>query len=194
MQSDYLIWTDEVVPGACSLAGMTGYAEDWKLVYGEPVAAEFPGAARFSMDPDTPRDMALTDNLVNLDMLIVASQRLRDLIEAQQPAAVEYLPVPIFNHKKRAIAEPYFIVHPIQTVDCLVLDACEPTWGRINKKAIQRVAHLVIDAQRVPADRLLFRPQLFNKVILAHRKLADAIDAAGMTGVRWVELADYPEL
>lgn len=193
MQSNYLIWTRDIVEGACALSGMTGFDDDWKLIYGESVIQEFPAKARFTMDPDSPRDVLLTDNLYNGDMQIVASQKLCELIEGLHPAAIEYLPVPIYNHKKRAIKEPYVLVHPLEPVDCLVVDACEPEWGRINKKAIERVKHLVIDEKLIPPERLLFRPQLFCKVILVHRSLAQKIDAANLTGVRWVELADYPE-
>jgi hypothetical protein len=194
MPSNYVIWTRDIVPGACALSGMTGFADDWKLIYGEPIGDALPSSARFAMDPDSRRDVMLTDNLYNGDMLIVASARLRDLVAARKPAAIDYLVVPIFNHKKRAIAEPYCIVHPLAPIDCLVIDECKPEWGRINKKAIERVERLVIDETRIPEDRLLFRPDLFCSVILAHRSLADAIDTAGMTGVRWVELADYPEV
>lgn len=192
--SNYVIWEQDMVEGACALSGMTGFDDDWKLLYGEPVADEFPSKARFSMNPDYANDVALTDSLYNIEMLIVASQALRDLIEGEQPAKVEYVPVPIYNHKKRAVKEAYFIVHPIEPLDCLVLDACKPTYGKIQKTEIDRVKKLVIDEARIPADRLLFRPKGFARVILTHRRLADKIDAAGLTGIRWVELANYPEV
>src|SRR5215470_9499999 len=98
MQSHYVIWARDIVNGACALSGMTGFEDDWKLIYGHPVAGEFPVKARFTMDPDYPRDVMLTDNLYNSDMLIVASQPLRELIESQHIPAIEYLAVPIFNH------------------------------------------------------------------------------------------------
>ncbi len=191
--SDYVIWEQDIVEGACALSGMTGFADDWKLLYGESVRGEFPSRVRFAMDPDYPHDIALTDSLYNIEMLIVASEPLRELIEAEHPAAVEYLPVTIHNHKKRAVKEPYVIMHPIDPVDCLVVDACKPTYGRIQKTEIERVRHLVIDQVRVPADRLIFRPKGFARVVLTHRRLAQKIDHAGMSGIRWVELADYPE-
>ena len=194
MQSNYVIWGQRAARGACSLDGMTGYADDWKLLYGHPMAGEFPATARFAMDPDYPRNVALTDSLFNIDMLLVASQALRALIEAQQPQAVEFLPVPIFNHKKREIKEPYTIVHPTHPVDCLVVDACGAHWDEINKKAIATVQALVIDEKRIPAGRLLFRPDHFCKVILAHRSLADKVDAANLTGMRWIELDNFPEV
>lgn len=191
--SSHVVWAHDLVEGACALSGMTGFDDDWKLLYGESVADDFPGQARFAMNPDTPDDIALTDSLRNIDRLIVASQALRDLIEAQQPDAVEYLPVSILNHKKRLVKAAYFVVHPIHPVDCLDVAACKPTYGRIQKTAIQAVRRLVIDESRIPAGRLLLRPAGFTKVILVHRSLADRIDAAGLTGMRWIELPDYPE-
>lgn len=193
MKYHHVIWTHDIIPGACALSGMTGFEDDWKLLYGEPVGDDFPAKARFAMKPDAPDDVALTDSLYNLDMLIVASEKLRALIEASQAPAVEYLPVPIYNHKKRRVKESYSIIHPIEPVDCLDVDACEAQWGRINKQAISRVKRLVVDEKRIPAQRLLFRPKFFANVILVHRSLAQAVDDAGCTGVRWVEIDKYPK-
>jgi hypothetical protein len=191
--TDYVVWTRDILDGAVALARLTGFEDDWQLMDGVSLPAGLPAKARFPMDPDYPDDVMLTDNLYNIELLIVASQKLRDLVESADPAKVEYLPVPIVNHKKRAIKEPYFIMHPIEPVDCLVVDACDPTWDSIDKTAITRVKQLVVDAQRIPADRLLFRPKAFPDAILTHRRLADKIDAAGCTGVRWVEIANFPE-
>jgi hypothetical protein len=191
VSSNYLMWTNDNVKGACSLAAMQGYPQDWKLLYGETVMHEFPTTASFSLDPDLPRNVMLTDNLDNIDMLIVASHRLRDLIRSEQPSEIEYVPVQIIDHKRRLVHDPYFIVHPLHPVDCLDVDACGAEWGEILKKEIESVEQLVIDESRIPPDRLLFRPRLFCQVILVHRALASKIDAAGVTGVRWQELADY---
>lgn len=193
MQSNYLVWARDIVEGACSLSAMTGYADDWKLLSGIRVTGEFPSSSQFRMDPDDPNDIMLTDSLYNADMLIVASPRLRGLLEGLNIPAIEYLPVTVHNHKNRPVPESYTIVHPLDAVDCLVLDACEPRWGRIDKTDISRLKHLVIDESRIDATRLLFRPKHYKRAILAHRKLAEKIDAAGCTGIRWIELADYPE-
>lgn len=193
MKSNYVIWAHKAIIGQCKLVGMKGFPEDWKLQHGKPVEDVFPLGVNFSMNPDDPTGVLLTDSLRNIDRLIVASQRLRSLIESNEVPRLEYLQVQILNHKKRLIDEPYVIVHPTEPVDCLVVDACEPEWGIIDHDSIDELMHLVIDESRIPANRLIFRPKLYTKVVLVQRNLAEKITAAGLTGVRWIELSNWPE-
>lgn len=193
MASNYLVWRQDIVDGAATLSPMTGYPEDWKLLNGLPVTGELPSASQFAMDPDNPTGIALTDALYNRDMLIVGSERLRSVIEAEAGPDMEYLPVAVYNHQKRQIPEAYAIIHPLNPVDCLDIDACQVRWGRIDKNDIARLKQLVIDESRIDESRVLFRPKHYKSIILVHRKLAEKIDAAGCTGARWLELQDFPE-
>ena len=193
MEANYLIWERDIIDGACSLDSMKGFDDDWQLLDGIPLAGSFPASAKFQFDPDDPTGIKLTDSLYNADRLVVASERLRALLEEARVPLVEYLPVPVHNHKKRPVGEPYCIVHPLQPVDCLVIDACEPRWSRLDKTNIDRLKRFVIDESRVAPERLLFRAKHYNRAILVHRSLARKIDAAGLTGARWIELSDYPE-
>ena len=194
MESNYLIWERDIVDGACSLESLKGFEDDWQLRAGMELSRTFPATAAFHFDPDDPTGLGLTDSLYNANRVIVASPRLRRVIEQANVPLVEFLPVAVYNHKKRAIAEPYCIVNPLQPVDCLVVDACEPQWGRIDKKNISRLKRFVIDEARIDPARRLFRVTYYRPAIVVHRELAEAIDAAGVTGTRWIELTDYPEV
>ncbi len=193
MPTNYLMWGRDIVNGACSLSPLTGFDDSWQLLDGIPLSASFPSTAQLHFDPDDPTGIKLTDSLYNANRLIVASARLRELLETAGVPQVEYLQVPIYNHKQRQIDEPYCIVHPLEPVDCLVTDQCEPRWGRIDKTNIDRLKRFVIDESKIEAGRLLFRPKHYKRAILIHRALAQKIDAAGLTGMRWIELSDYPE-
>jgi hypothetical protein len=192
MQSNYVIWARDIVRGACSLSPITGWTDSWKLLKGIPLKEEFPSSAQFKMDPDDPTDSQLTDSLYNANKLIVASERLRSFLAVLDFPGIECLPVSVFNHKSRLIIEPYAIINLLESIDCLVVDACEPRWSRIDKTDIASLEHLVIDESRIDPARLLFRPKHYKRAILAHRTLAQKIDAAGYTGIRWVELTNYP--
>jgi hypothetical protein len=122
---------------------------------------------------------------------IVASKGLQEFLEKQGVPNVEYLPVVIVNLKGKTVSKDYFIVHLIEPVECLDLDKCEPTWGEVDETSIDEVKHLVIDETRVDPVRQLFRPKQFHQVILARRTLAEAIDAAGFTGIKWIELGKF---
>lgn len=194
MKSNYVIWVGDIVQGACSLSAMSGYEDDWKLLSGISVTGEFPSTSKFRMNTDDPTGILLTDSLYNLDMLIVASKRLCELMKDLNLSGIEYLPVNIYNHKNKPTVESYSIINLLDSIDCLVLDACEPRWGRIDKTDISRLKRLVIDESQIDPARLLFRPKHFKSAILVHRRLVQKIEAAAFTGIRWVELEDYPEI
>ena len=126
MNSNYVIWAHKAISGQCKLVGMKGFPEDWKLLYGKAVEDAFPPGVSFSMNPDDPTGVLLTDSLRNIDRLIVASEKLRSLIESSGVFGLEYLQVQVLNHKKRPVDEPYVIINPTEPVDCLVVEACEP--------------------------------------------------------------------
>jgi hypothetical protein len=191
--SNYLIWEQAILPGACSLAPMRGFPEAWKLKQGVPLPDGLPPDARFDMHPDRQNDVALTDSLYNINMVIVGSQRLCQLLEAKSLQDVEFLPMPVYNHKGRLVEPPYSIVHPINPVDCLDAQASGARPSRINPKIIDKVDRLIIDESRIPAGRLLVRPKGYHRVILAHNSLASEIDAAGAQGIRWIELSAWTQ-
>lgn len=192
-QSSYVIWTTKRVDHACVLEPLDGVEDIFEFARGVPRTASFPSDACFSMNLDYPRDMVVTDNLNNVNRMIIASTKLKELLHARGLVKVEYLPVAIRNHKKKLLPEPYYIVHPIEPVDCLEIDKCGARWGNVAADKIKFVKQLIIDEARVDPARELLRLKFFYEVIVARRDLAQAIDAAGCTGVRWVELKDFPE-
>lgn len=191
MTSPYVVWRSGGVAHACVLDGLEGVEGQYGLNVGEPRAALFPDDASFSMSQDYPYEMVLTDSLVNIDFMIVASPRLRRFLEARGLAQVEYLPVAIHDHRGRLAGE-YFIVHPLEPVDCLDIPACGGTFWSVDPANMLSVERLAIDPAKIPPGRELFRPRSFYEVILVRRELADAIDAAGFTGIRWLDTEDYP--
>ena len=187
MKSNYLIWDSKVVPNACVLKELVGVEQTSRLRKGVPIAAGFLEGAAFTMDPDFPDHTLLPDNLINTDGMIVASARLKSFLESRSPGHVEYLPVAIIDHRGKPVKSEYFIIHPVDPVDCLDLEKCEPTWSAIDKTKIKRLKRLVIDETKVGRDRGLFKPQSFYNIILTRRDLAEALDREGFTGLRWIE-------
>lgn len=181
------------------LEKLEGVEKKWELNEGVSRAASFPTDAFFHMHRDRPYDTLLTDNLKNINMLIVGSGRLKEFLEKRRVEKVEYLPVTILDHKDKPIRSNYFIIHPIDPVACLDIDRCGATWDELDEDDIESVQRIVIDAsmideerQVIKIERKLFRPRHFYRITLIRRDLAEAIDAEGFTGIRWVEMDDYP--
>lgn len=191
---DYLIWRTETVANALELDELQGVEDEWELNEGVPRANGFPDDARFTADPELPYNTLLVDNLYNIDELIVVSSRLKDFLESRELNRVEYLLVSILNHKGRVAADDYFIVHPIEPVDCIDQALSGAQFSALDDDTISRVDKLVFDESKVDNRRELFRPKFFPSVTLVRRDLAEALDAAGFTGIRLLEIAQFPEL
>jgi hypothetical protein len=189
----FVVWEQPAIDGACEVGDLTGVPDDFELIFAVPRAATFPADATLAMDLDYPNDTILTDSLFNTSLLRVGSAPLQELLAGWPVQHIEYLPVTILDHRRKVVKAPYFILHPVGLVDCVDPAASGAVPSALDPDVILVMDRLVIDEAKVPPDRSLFRPASFPRMVLARRDLAEAIDRAGLTGIRWVELADYPE-
>jgi hypothetical protein len=190
--SDYLILIYKSVDGACVLKDLKGLEKTFRLNNGTSLAAEWPESVTLHMHPDFPTDILLVDNVLNADMLIVASKRLQECVRSRAPVEVEYLPVKIIDHKGRVASSEYSILHPTNPVDCIDKEQSVFEADLIDPNDIDTIEKLVLDDARIPQDRLFFRLRGFWGITLVRRDLASAISAAGCSGIEWLEVDDYP--
>ncbi len=173
------------------LRDFVGLRNTFPLTAGESMKEIFPDDTTFSMDPDEPTKMKLTDSLSNTNRVIIASQRLADFFRRNEVVKVEYLPTKVLDHKNRPISESYEILHPIDPVDCLNLEGVKADYSPILPDQIKRLDRIVLFEDKIPSDRVFFRCLNFSSVILVKRGFADLITAAGFTGFKWRELSEH---
>lgn len=188
---DYLVWDWRNEGNSCLLLPPEGIERDWELYEGVPRASDFPSDALFRMSDDHPKDIGLTDNLMNIGTLLVASARLKRFFEIKNIINLEYLPVSIVNHKNRVASRDYFIVHPTVAQDCLDVQASGCTYSSIIPADIIHVDSLVIEPARVDPLAGLFRIKNFGEPLLIHRELAIKLLEADFTGLYFRELGEY---
>lgn len=189
--SDYVVWGYRDEGGSCMLEPPAGIEDDWELYEGVPILSRLPPDVRLRMSDDHRRNIGLTDNLMHLGTLIVASQRLTDFLRVKAITRVEYLPVTIINHKRRVASRTYSIVHPLDPQDCLDRPRSGCTYSHISPGDITGVKRLVLDPARIDPAVALFRIKDFGIPVIVRRSLADEIQAMGFTGVQFTELGDY---
>ena len=187
---DYVVWQFEDVPHSFVLDRLERVEKVFELIEGIPRAASFPKDAKFSVDPDFPNDIGLIDVFDNTYHLTVISEKLKDFIVGLSPAAVEFLPITLLNHKSRP-AGKYFILHPIDPVDALDIDKSEVTWDLADDTVVDGIKRIALKKSALDYDRLLFKLKYFYDHILIRRDLAERIRKEGFTGFRYVECADF---
>ncbi|WPB76674.1 hypothetical protein KYC5002_47760 [Archangium violaceum] len=188
---DYLVWDRRDEGNSCALLTPEEVERDWELSEGVPRAANFSPDALFRMSDRHKKNTGLTDNLINMRRLIVASARLKDFLQFRALKNVEYLPVSIINHKGKVASSEYFIVHPIHPQECLDLQASTPRYSHINPTDIATVKKLVVDPTKIDPDVSLFKLKNYGRPTLIRRQLADEILKAGFRGVSFLELHEY---
>jgi hypothetical protein len=185
-----------VVPGkkVCRLGRVMKVDAPYQLKRGISRIGKWPQDAAFEMDKERKTDVGLEDFLGNIEGVLVVSQKAKDLLIQEGVQAVEYLPVKIINHKGRATKEAYYIAHQIDLQDCLDLKKSQYERNDIDPEFISTVEKMVIAEDKIAPNRMLFRMKQFPKVPIIHRKLAQSIKGAGLTGVYFGEIKSYPEL
>lgn len=188
MESPFVYWKNRSVKHGAIVTDLEGVDKVYAMMDGESFANIFPSTAAFHFDPAYKRDTLLVDSLINIEGMLVCSQRLKDFIESHHPDKVEYLPVAIYDHKDKPVSEPYFIVHPIDPVDCIDFDKSDLVWSALDKTSLLHVQHLELDQTKVPATRLLFRATAHTARVILKREFALQIEKAGFKGAGWAEI------
>lgn len=191
MVNSYKVIESAEIPNVCVLSKLVGVEKEYQLTEGVSLVSTFSNDAAFLMDPDFPNDTLLADNLINKYRLFVASKRLKEFLEKHQPEYLEFLPVGIIDHRGKRIKEKYFIVHPINPLNCLDIEKCGAEYSLVDESEIDEIESLVFDDSKMDHNRQIFRPKFFNWIILIHSDLAAAIDAEGFTGIRWIDSSEY---
>jgi Immunity protein family (Imm11) len=175
---------------AAEVGIVEGVEDDWELLRGVPRLATWPRNAAFRMDDNFPDDIQLEDVLRTGQGVIVASQRLVELLQARAALNNEFLPVQIINHKGRRVREAYWIVHQIQLQRCIDEESSVFDLNAINPELISDIERLVVDESRVPPEVRLFRMARYPFIPLVERSLADEI-AGRFSGLRFDEIENF---
>lgn len=186
---DYVAWAAKSGPNLCSLSRIDNVENAIDLQKGLRMET-WTDDAVMVMDPNYPKALKLTDNVFNLRSFVVASKRLKEIVEGVDPPDVQYLPIAIQNHKGRIASRDYFIIHPTRLIDCIDLDKSGVEWNPINDEIISVWETLVIDQSRIDPTSILFRFKQVPTKILVRRELAATLQHAGLEGLRFIEIDD----
>jgi hypothetical protein len=188
---ELFVWRSNPAGGYCTLGMLQNVPDEYELKRGVSRLAGFPAKARFDMDAAHPKEIKLPDSIHNLDGMVVVSQPLKEFVESQSPPDTEYLPVSIYNHKKRLASDSYFIINPLSVPDCIDTKKSKIVWNKIKKDLISDCSRLVLQPTSIDPGLLLFRPKYLAKIVLVARALADAIEKQGFKGVKLIPLDEW---
>jgi hypothetical protein len=162
--------------------------ESWRILEGAPLGKAFPKDARIYMSPQF-RGMRLADLIGNTKGMLLVSTPFKEAIEKRcKGVEIEYLPVTIHDHRKRAHGKGYYIVNPIGALDCLDLDKSDIEWDDEEPGEVMHLEEPVLDRKKMKGAPQLFRVDKDPSVYVIGRELAREIYDQKLTNVFWTEL------
>jgi len=157
----------------------------WLISEGVRLGSEFPVGAPCYISRKW-RGMKLDDFVSNKFSWLVVSERARKVLEAE-PVEVEWLPIRLFDQKKREVQAPYTLAHLIGTVDCIDLARSDFDWSAGSPGEILILRRLLLDTARIPEHASLFRLKEQPQTIIIRSDLVEKLHAAGVTGFSLLE-------
>jgi hypothetical protein len=194
MSSDFLVWRPGTMKdGICKLRDLEGVEDSFEIDEGVSRLDGWPEGASATMDARFPKDIGLADSLAGAGFVVV-SGKVKALLAEAQANRVEMLPVRIVNHKGRTASPDYFVVNPLDVVDCVDVAASKGRWNALDPESLCGCDALVLREAEVPREMQIFRPKSWKNLIVVRRALADRMRAAGLTGLFFLEPSEYTGL
>lgn len=157
-----------VDPGFCFLGNVPLGTEPktHRIAEGFELGGDYPRDARIYMDFKNP-GFKLPSLVGNTNSFLIVSGPVKKVIESMNTGIIEYLPLSIYNHKKRLASNDYFIVNPIGCLDCLDLRASEITYFQGH---IVKINKYVLSAKKLENAPDIFRIKEDPRVyVISHR-------------------------
>jgi hypothetical protein len=186
---EYFLWRSDRGEEFCVIEE-PDISKSWELTKGMPRLETLSSPIPCKMNPAFRKEVRLSDNLYGASVPVI-SRRTREVLEASTTNRVEFLPARITNHKRRVEPEEYFVLHPLDMVECIDTEASGVEWNRISPDRISRCRTLVLREDAIPADFKIFRLAHWGSSIIVRQDLAESLQGAGLTGLSFRPTEGY---
>jgi hypothetical protein len=189
----YLVLALTRSPDICTLESIKNVEDFHLLGLGESMRDNFPADASLAMNREKPKNVGLADALWNTSSLMVVSEKFKKMLESI-PGALkenEILSVKIINHKGRAVKDPYFIIHQLNNPPAVDESKTEGDRSSLAPDTFQFIDKMVLDATKIPKDRMIFRARQFSQVVFIRADLAEKLESSGLTGFELHQIDEH---
>jgi hypothetical protein len=168
----------------------------YKMARGEYMGSAYPVGARVLMSEEYP-GFKLSSLVGNSNRYLIVERPVKEVIESFCGGVdVEYLPLAIYNHKKRLQRDDYFIINPIGVRDCLDLSASQIEYlndpGDPYHGAVVGVDRFVLDPKKLDGAPALFRVREEPGRYVVRADLVDTLRMGMFTNLLFEDVEQSP--
>jgi hypothetical protein len=152
-----------------------------KLTAGEPIAGGLP-LLRLEITTSFP-----PADYFNAGPVFVVSHRLRQVFD-EFGVSAEYFLVTLMRNGQEIGDGQYFFANLLEKIDCLDRERSTYT---IDGEYVDTIKNLAIDENKAHGRPLFRLAKTYDMITLVSEPLAKALDASGITGVKFVDPKDW---
>jgi hypothetical protein len=168
-----------------------GAPSNWRFFKGKSLAAEFPTGAVLKFSKDFPKQYKLFDFVSNTLSLLIASQKVKDILDSLGIDNCEYLSVSIKNHKDKIVGPNYYIIHPLNGEEGIDMEKSVYDRDAFDENEIHRVRKLSLNKEQISPSVHLFRFKPLPHDYFVDSILAIALKKSKVTGFRLLEADNW---
>ncbi|NOJ83474.1 imm11 family protein [Myxococcus xanthus] len=190
MHSFFLLST-MVDPQFCVIHEEPGSIRDtsWRISRGLRTDNHFPPDVTFQMDGEH-KGRSTPDFIANTVQLAMVSSRLKELLEADSGADIEFLPISITSPQGRATKGSFFIANVLDHHDCIDMSRSEVEQLGLEPDLLSGLFRLHLLQEQIPPQAKLFRLKTMPSAIIIRDDLQTAFNAAGITGMKYIGMGE----
>lgn len=187
--SNFKVWSGGTrKDGYFITKGVQEVQDDFLLSLGISLKSKWSLSAYFRTIDRNPFDNFLPDCIAAYQLVV--SKKLKNYLEENAvDDRLEFLQVRIITHDDTI--ENYFILNPLDIIDCIDIDASGVDWNPICPEEIMGCDMLQIDESKIPEGKKLFRLKHWPKIKLISNNFAEQLIAYGFTGLVFEDTLEY---
>ncbi len=182
---------------------LTDFIDSWMLRKGRIIEDEYPKDAHFQFHKT--EGNLLTDYVNNIYGAFMISQKLKDLLDSFDidETVVQYLPFKLSDKKGRPFDGTFYIVNPLESVECLDIDQIAVAaknskyyhdtpkifhysgiqYTSDAREKVLNLSFIIVDKDKIPDDKLIFRIKEIPDHIIIRNDVMQKILDSGLTGM-----------
>jgi len=160
--------------------------EDYEYSDGVVLADRHPSGKASAMyyDPSYPERIKLFDFIDNLDGVLIANQKVVNLLKDFGVDNVEYLPVWLMDHQDSLVSKDYFILNVLDGVEIIDMESSTYRMDALIEDQVDRIKNLVVNYEKIPKNAHLFRASKKTNAFFVSDDLKQAFEQSKIKGYR----------
>ena len=160
--------------------------KDYEYSKGVSLVDRHPSGEASAMyyDPAYPERTKLNDFVDNLNGVLIANQKVVNILQKLGVNNVEYLPVWLMDHQDNLVSKDHVILNVLGGVEIIDMETSTYRMNALIEDQVDRIKNLIVKNDAIPVGVHIFRASKKQKLFFISDDLKQAFEKYNIKGYR----------